>query len=42
TEDKLIKRFEHDLYYIENWSLGFDIYILFRTIGSVLLPRNAF
>jgi lipopolysaccharide/colanic/teichoic acid biosynthesis glycosyltransferase len=42
TEDKLIKRFEHDLYYIENWSLWLDLYILFRTIGSVLLPRNAF
>lgn len=42
TEDKLVKRFEHDLYYIENWSLWFDFYILFRTIGSVLLPRNAF
>jgi polysaccharide biosynthesis protein PslA len=42
TEDKLVKRFEHDLYYIENWSLWFDFYILFRTIGTVLMPRNAF
>jgi Undecaprenyl-phosphate glucose phosphotransferase len=42
TEEKLVKRFEHDIYYIENWSLGFDFYILFRTIGSVLLLRNAF
>jgi Undecaprenyl-phosphate glucose phosphotransferase len=42
TEDKLVKRFEHDLYYIENWSLWLDFYILFRTIGSVLLPKNAF
>ncbi len=42
TEDKLIKRFEHDLHYIENWSLWFDFYILFRTVGSVLLPKNAF
>lgn len=42
TEAKLVKRFEHDLHYIENWSLWFDFYILFRTIGSVLLPRNAF
>lgn len=42
TEDKLIKRFEHDLYYIENWSIWLDFYILFRTIGSVLLPKNAF
>ena len=42
TEEKLVKRLEHDLHYIENWSLRFDIYILFRTIGSVLLPKNAF
>lgn len=42
TEDKLVKRLEHDLHYIENWSLRFDFYILFRTIGSVLLPKNAF
>ncbi len=42
TEDKLIKRFEHDLHYIENWSIWFDFYILFRTVGSIILPRNAF
>lgn len=42
TEDKLIRRFEHDLYYIENWSLWMDFYILIRTVGAVLLPRNAF
>jgi Undecaprenyl-phosphate glucose phosphotransferase len=42
TEDKLVKRLEHDLYYIENWSVPFDIYILIRTAFAVLLPRNAF
>lgn len=42
TEDKLIKRFEHDLYYIENWSIWFDFYVLCRTIVAVVLPRNAF
>jgi Undecaprenyl-phosphate glucose phosphotransferase len=42
TEEKLVKRLEHDLHYIENWSLWFDFYILFRTIGSVILPKNAF
>ena len=42
TEEKLVKRLECDLHYIENWSLTFDFYILFRTIGSVLLPKNAF
>jgi Undecaprenyl-phosphate glucose phosphotransferase len=42
TEDKLVKRLEHDLYYIENWTIWFDFYILFRTVGSVILPKNAF
>ncbi len=42
TEEKLLRRFEHDLHYIENWSVSFDIYILFRTVFAVLLPKNAF
>ncbi|QYE34158.1 undecaprenyl-phosphate glucose phosphotransferase [Polymorphobacter sp. PAMC 29334] len=42
TEEKLIKRFEHDLYYIENWSIWFDFYVLCRTVVAVILPRNAF
>ncbi|WP_448577545.1 undecaprenyl-phosphate glucose phosphotransferase [Thermaurantiacus sp.] len=42
TEDKLLKRLDHDLHYIENWSVSFDLYILFRTVIAVLVPRNAF
>ena len=42
TEEKLIRRFEHDLYYIDNWSIFLDFYILIRTVGAVLLPKNAF
>ena len=42
TEDKLVKRFEHDLYYIENWSVLFDLYIMLRTLVVLLAPRNAF
>ncbi len=42
TEEKLVKRLEHDLHYIENWSPGFDLYILFRTVGAVALGREAF
>ncbi|MGL6042913.1 MAG: undecaprenyl-phosphate glucose phosphotransferase [Sandaracinobacteroides sp.] len=42
TEDKLVKRLEHDLYYIENWSVTFDLYILLRTVFAVLFPKNAF
>jgi Undecaprenyl-phosphate glucose phosphotransferase len=29
------ERIKHDLYYIENWSLSFDIRILLRTLGAV-------
>lgn len=42
TEEKLVKRLEHDLYYIENWSVPFDLYILVRTVFAVLFPKNAF
>lgn len=42
TEDKLVKRLEHDLYYIENWSLWFDIYIVIRTVFTVLAQRAAY
>jgi Undecaprenyl-phosphate glucose phosphotransferase len=42
TVDKLHKRFEHDLYYIENWSLLFDLYILARTPLALLSAENAY
>ena len=41
TDDKLLKRIEFDLFYIENWSIYFDIYILIRTIGAVCFPTSA-
>ena len=41
TEDKLLKRLEHDLYYIENWSIGFDLYILLRTVAILPFQRRA-
>jgi lipopolysaccharide/colanic/teichoic acid biosynthesis glycosyltransferase len=31
TEDKIQRRVEHDLYYIENWSVLLDLQILFMT-----------
>ena len=34
--EKLKKRYEHDLYYIENWSLLLDIYILVMTPISLV------
>ncbi len=39
--EKLRKRFEHDLYYIENWSLWFDLRILFLTPFR-LFGKNAY
>lgn len=36
------KRIEHDLYYIEHWSLMLDIKILLMTIWKGLINRNAY
>lgn len=43
TEEKIQKRVEHDLYYIENWSILLDIYILLMTpISLIFNNRNAY
>ena len=36
------KRIEHDLYYIENWTLEFDIKILLLTIFRGFINKNAY
>ena len=36
------KRIEHDLYYIENWTMGLDIKILFLTIFKGFVNKNAY
>ena len=36
TEEKLQRRIEYDLYYMEHWSVFFDIYIILRTVMCVL------
>jgi len=36
------KRIEHDLYYIENWTLSFDIKIMFLTIFKGFINKNAY
>lgn len=41
TEEKLIRRLEYDMFYIENWSVGFDVYIIFRTVMT-LFSRSAY
>jgi Undecaprenyl-phosphate glucose phosphotransferase len=40
SEEKIQKRVEFDLYYIENWSVLFDAYILFRTPISMLTKNE--
>lgn len=36
------KRIEHDLYYIENWTLGFDLKIIFLTFFKGFVNKNAY
>jgi putative colanic acid biosynthesis UDP-glucose lipid carrier transferase len=41
TLDKMQKRVEYDLYYIEHWSLWFDLKIIFMTIFKGFINKNA-
>ena len=42
NEQKIRSRVEHDLYYIENWSVMFDLYILMITPFKLLNTENAY
>jgi Undecaprenyl-phosphate glucose phosphotransferase len=41
TIEQIRRRVEYDLYYVENWSLTFDLLILGRTVLAVLSRANA-
>lgn len=41
TDDAMRSRVEHDLYYIDNWSIGLDLYIIAMTVLSPRAYRNA-
>lgn len=41
-DTSLHERVEHDLHYIQNWSLGLDVRILFLTLWRGLVHRNAY
>lgn len=41
-DTSIIKRIEHDLYYIENWTLGFDFKILILTFFKGFINKNAY
>jgi len=36
------ERTKYDLYYVENWSLGFDVKILLKTILGIFSQKNAY
>jgi lipopolysaccharide/colanic/teichoic acid biosynthesis glycosyltransferase len=42
TAEKIQKRVEYDLYYIENWSVLLDLYVLIRTPFALLSAKNAY
>jgi Undecaprenyl-phosphate glucose phosphotransferase len=42
TEEKILRRTEHDLYYIDNWSIWLDLYIIIKTPWSLFKGENAY
>lgn len=42
TLEKMKKRIEHDVYYIEHWSLWFDLRILLITLAKLTYSKNAY
>lgn len=42
TLDKMEKRVQFDLYYIDNWSLWLDIKIILLTIVKGFINKNAY
>ena len=42
TDEKMRRRLEYDLYYIENWSFWFDLRIIVQTLTILLGDRNAY
>jgi putative colanic acid biosynthesis UDP-glucose lipid carrier transferase len=41
TVDKMRRRIEHDLYYLQNWSLLLDLQVVLRTVVLVFKDARA-
>jgi exopolysaccharide biosynthesis polyprenyl glycosylphosphotransferase len=41
-QTSVVERTEYDLFYVETWSLAFDIKILLKTLAAVIRDRNAY
>lgn len=41
-DTSIAKRVEHDIYYLNNWSFGFDLRIILLTILHLFSPKNAY
>jgi putative colanic acid biosynthesis UDP-glucose lipid carrier transferase len=42
TLDKMRGRVEHDLYYLRNWSLSLDLWIIVKTVFVLFRDKNAY
>ncbi len=42
SQEKIQRRVEHDLYYIENWSILLDLYILAQTPFTLIRTENTY
>jgi exopolysaccharide biosynthesis polyprenyl glycosylphosphotransferase len=41
-QTSITERTKYDVFYVENWSLAFDVKILLKTIGAVFRDKNAY
>ena len=41
-QTSVVERTEYDLFYVETWSLAFDVKILLKTLAAVIRDRNAY
>jgi lipopolysaccharide/colanic/teichoic acid biosynthesis glycosyltransferase len=42
SDSSIEERTKFDVYYVENWSLVFDLKIIFKTIRAVLFAKDAY